>query len=443
MGLEIFHFDTLSAIMSGLIGFIGLCVAAFSWRYLKGDHGQGRFFITLGLMISALFVLVSADHIAFFLSAWAGANLLLIKLMVHKESWQAARESGRLTFKHFVFGFVAMAGGFTLLYTQTGETSIQTLITGSYDPVILAGALSLITIGAMVQCGLWPFHRWLISSLNSPTPTSAIMHAGLVNGGGFLLARLAPLYIQLPDLLTALFVVGMLTALVGTFWKLMQSDVKRMLACSTMGQMGFMIAQCGLGLFPAAVAHLCWHGVFKAYLFLASGGVAQEKRLDLGYPPSIKVFALSLLCGLAGAWTFVWAGHFNIAAGDTTLFLVGLAFIAAAQLAMPILKNAALKALPLAGVVTALAGALYGFSVHAFESLLAPMALMQPQELNALYVIGFAALFIAWISILFGRNPERSSNMPGWMLWAYVAMLNASQPHPKTITAHRNHYQYN
>lgn len=443
MGLEIFHFDTLSAVMSGLIAFIGLCVAAFSWRYLKGDHAQGRFFTTLGLMIAALFFLVSSDHVVLFLSAWAAANILLVRLMVHKKSWRAARASGRLTFKHFAFGFAAMAVGFALLYAQTGETSIQELINSSYNPVVLAGALSLIAIGAIVQCGLWPFHRWLISSLNSPTPTSAIMHAGLVNGGGFLLARFAPLYTQLPDLLTVLFVMGLVTALVGTLWKLMQSDVKRMLACSTMGQMGFMIAQCGLGLFPAAVAHLCWHGMFKAYLFLASGGVAQEKRLDLGYPPSMKIFALSLICGLAGAWAFVWAGEFNIAAGDTTLFLIGLAFIAGTQLAMPILKSAALKALPLAGVVTALAGAFYGFSVYAFESLLEPMALMQPQELNALHIIGFAALFIAWLSILFGRNPERNSTMPRWVLRGYVAMLNASQPHPKTITAHRNHYQYN
>jgi len=442
MGLEIFHFDGLSVVMSGLIGFIGLCVAAFSWRYLKGDHAYGRFFITLGLMVSALFVLVSADHIALFIAAWAMANLMLVRLMVHKQSWRAARESGRLTLKHFAFGFIAIAGGFALLYTQTGETSIQALISTQYDPIILTGALCLISIGATTQCGLWPFHRWLTSSLNSPTPTSAIMHAGLVNGGGFLIARFAPLYVQLPDLLTVVFVIGLATALIGTLWKLMQSDIKRMLACSTMGQMGFMIAQCGLGLFPAAVAHLCWHGMFKAYLFLASGGGAQEKRFDLCYPPSMKVFGLSLICGIAGAAAFSWAGNMTITAGDTTFFLIGMAFITESQLAMPILKKNAWRALPIAGIVTAAAGALYGFSIHAFEGLLMPMNLMQPQELGALHIMGFAALFVAWLSILFGRNPERSANMPRWMLRAYVTMLNASQPHPKTITAHRNHYHY-
>ncbi len=442
MELKIFHFDALSAIMIGLIGFIGICVAAFSWRYLKGDHAFGKFFTTLGLMIAALFMLVSADHIAAFLGLWAASNLLLVRLMIHKTQWRAALESGWLALKHFTLGFAAMTLGFALLYSQTGETSIQALITNQYNPAILISALCLISIGAMTQCGLWPFHRWLISSLNSPTPTSAVMHAGLVNGGGFLLVRFAPLFMQAPNLLTALFVIGLVTAIIGTLWKLMQSDIKRMLACSTMGQMGFMIAQCGLGLFPAAFAHLCWHGMFKAYLFLASGAVAQEKRLDLGYPPSMRVFTLSMLCGLVGAYAFTWSAHLDIMANDTTLFLIGLSFIAGTQLAMPILKTSAFKALPLATIATTGAGALYGFSVHTFEAVLAPINLMQPQALNGFYIMGFAGLLFTWLFMLFARNPEHTNSLPAWMLSIYVAMLNASQPHPKTVTAHRNHYQY-
>ncbi len=442
MEFEIFHFDTLSVIMSGLISFIGLCVSAFSWRYLKGDRAQGKFFNLLGWMTVTLFILVSADHIILFLFAWAIANLLLIRLMVYKKSWKAACESGRLAFKYLCLGFVLMASGFAILCMQTDQTSIQVLIKSSYNPALLVLALSLIAIGAAVQCGLWPFHRWLISSLNSPTPTSAIMHAGLVNGGGFLLARLVPLYVQLPELLTAIFVIGLVTAFIGTLWKLMQSDVKRMLACSTMGQMGFMIAQCGLGLFPAAIAHLCWHGMFKAYLFLASGSAAHEKRYDPAYPPPMKVFALSAMCGMVGVAAFVWAANINIAAGDTTLFLVGLSFITGTQLAIPVLSKGEWRAMPMTGIVSICAGLAYGISVHTFEYLLDPMDLMHPQELNITHIIGFAVLFIAWLSILFMRNHDRTTPLPAWMMQAYVRMLNASQPHPRTITAHRNHYQY-
>ena len=87
------------------------------------------------------------------------------------------------------------------------------------------------------------------------------MHAGLVNGGGFLIVRFAPLYLNYPGILNIIFIIGLSTAIMGTLWKLMQSDIKRMLACSTMAQMGFMIAQCGLGLFSAAIAHIILHGL--------------------------------------------------------------------------------------------------------------------------------------------------------------------------------------
>jgi len=258
------------------------------------------------------------------------------------------------------------------------------------------------------------------------------------------LARFAPLYLQATDLLTIFFILGLLTALVGTLWKLMQSDVKRMLACSTMGQMGFMIAQCGLGLFPAAVAHLCWHGMFKAYLFLASGSAAQEKRFDLQHPPSASVFAAALLCGLAGASTFTWAGNLDFHTGDTTLFLIALCVIAGAQLARPILQHkTAWQAAPLALLVTTTAGALYGFSVHAFKAFLEPLDFMQPQDLNAIHFIGFIILLTAWLLMLFRRPAEgKAASSPAWMLRLYVTILNASQPHPKTVTAHRNDYQY-
>ena len=443
MNANLFHVDVLTVIMAALIGFIGLCVATFSWRYLKGDRAYGRFFVTLALLIAALFVFVSADHVALFLGALGTANLLLVRFMIHKGRWRAARESGWLALRHFAVGFAAMAAGFALLHAQGGTMSLQALHTATYDRGVLAAALGLIALGAMVQCGLWPFHRWLTSSLNSPTPVSAIMHAGLVNGGGFVLARLAPLYAQVPELLTALFVLGLGSALLGTLWKLMQSDIKRMLACSTMGQMGFMIAQCGTGLFPAAIAHLICHGLFKAYLFLASGAAAREKRLDPRYPPSARAFALALLCGAAGMSAFSITGHIDPRAGDTTLFLLGLVLIAGTQLALPILQHkAAGKAFALALPLTAGSGALYGLAVHGFESLFAPLGLMRPQDLNAFHMAGFAALTAAWLAMLFGRGADRKAAMPPWMLRFYVAMLNAAQPHPKTVTAHRNHYRY-
>ena len=437
---SLFHIDRLALIMGGLILFVSLCVGCFSWRYLSGDTAQRRFYLMLSMLVVSVMILVSVDNVLLFLGAWAISNLLLVRLMIHKASWKAARESGRLAFKNYAVGFVALAAAATLLYAQTGETSIQAITAYEYPKTFLIGTLSLIFIAAMSQSALWPFHRWLTSSLNSPTPVSAIMHAGLINGGGFLLVRFASLYLELPQFLPVVFVAGLFTALLGTLWKLMQNDVKRMLACSTMGQMGFMVVQCGLGLFPAAIAHLFWHGLFKAYLFLASGSAAQEKRFDLGYPPRATVFLLSILCGTIGAYAFIFSSHTNPLLGDTTLFLIGMSFIAATQLSMPILRDGSVKKLPLAMISAVLAGLLYGFSVYSFDQFLPN--LMQPQPISFIHVAGFIVLVSAWLGILFGRTPEKSSLPSRWILKIYVWMLNLSQPHPKTITTHRNDYQY-
>jgi NAD(P)H-quinone oxidoreductase subunit 5 len=437
-----FYLDTLSIIMLVLIGFVSLIVTLFSLRHLKGDRLQGTFLASLIVLILTVLALVVADNLLVFLIAWAVSNLALTRLMIHKASWKQAHASGMLALKNFGIGFGALSTAFALLYIQTGLTSIHQLISATYDPIWLSAILVLLLVAALTQSAIWPFHSWLTSSLNSPTVVSAFMHAGLVNGGGFLLARFAPLSYMHTAALPVLFSLGLATAMLGTVWKLMQSDVKRMLACSTMGQMGFMIVQCGLGLYSAAIAHLCWHGLFKANLFLSSGSAAQEKRLDLGYPPPMKVFLLSLLCGVCGAAAFVVVSQKNVAAADTTLFLVGLTFMASAQAAIPLLMPSPYKRLLLVAPLVAGLGGLYGLSVHGIESALASSDLMKPQPLGVLHVLGFAVLAIFWLTMLFARPFTKLTRPPAWLLRYYVVMLNMSQPNPKTITTHRNQYRY-
>lgn len=438
---QLFYIDALSFIMMALVGFVALCVASFSMRYLNGDRKKTSFFVILAGLVASVFVMVSADHMLLFLVFWMMSNILLARLMLHKREWEAARQSARLAFKNFVVGSVFLATAFGLLYAQTGQASIQAMLTAPLDTVWAISIGGLIVLVAMSQSALWPFHRWLTSSLNSPTPVSAVMHAGLVNGGGFLLARFAPMLAEQPVILGVMFVAGLVTALLGTLWKLMQSDIKRMLACSTMGQMGFMVAQCGLGLFPAAVAHLCWHGLFKAYLFLASGAAAQEKRLDLDYPSSVSQFTIALVCGALGAVVFAQTSGKDIFAGDTTLFLIVLAMIAGTQFALPIVRGQGRAKVLLAVIATVVMGALYGGSVMLVEHILAPVAILMPQPLSVVHVIGLCVLVSAWLFILFAKGKGKRTS-PAWMLKAYVGMLNASQPHPKTVTAHRNQYQY-
>ena len=437
----ILHIDNLSLVMMGLVGFVALCVISFSYRYLDGDTKQPSFYRNLIGMVLAVYLMVSADHIILMLGSWVASNLFLSRLMRHKKQWRAAKQSYFIALMNFGVGFIFLSTALCLLYAITGETSIQGILKTTIETPWLMSCSLLILLAAMTQSSLWPFHTWLTSSLNSPTPVSAIMHAGLVNGGGYLLARFSPLLSEQLFVLNIIFLAGIMTALLGTLWKLMQSDIKRMLACSTMGQMGFMIAQCGLGLFPAAIAHLCWHGLFKAYLFFASGSAAQEKRLDLDYPPSLKCFLTALLCGLCGSYMFSFVSNKDPLALNTTCFLVILAIISGTQFALPIVRSQLKAKFLIAFIATTFMGSFYGMSVHFIELALAPLNLSKIVPLNALHILALFILVFAWLSILLGRRPVKRT-IPNWLVKAYVYMLNASQPHPKTITVHHNHYQF-
>jgi len=438
---NIFQVDRLSLLLMGLVAFVAISIASFSIRYLKGDRRQKAFFVNLLALVMTVFMMVCADHILLLLLSWAVSNALLARLMLHKREWEAARQSSLLATKNFALGFVFLGTALAILYKVTGETSIQAILAKSIESKWVITASVFLLLAAMTQSALWPFHRWLTSSLNSPTPVSAIMHAGLVNGGGFLLARFAPILTGQPAILNVIFIVGIFTALLGTLWKLMQSDIKRMLACSTMSQMGFMIAQCGLGLFPAAAAHLCWHGLFKAYLFLSSGSAAKEKRIDLDYPPSVEDFSLALIYGIIAACMFSLTTGKQILVMDTTLFLKFLVMIAGIQFALPIIRGNAKSKLLLALFGSLASGSFYGFSVHFVEGVLDPLGISRPQQLNVFHYLAAALLTVSWLAMMFARTSKQTA-YPDWLLKKYVQMLNASQPHPSTITAHRNKYQF-
>ncbi len=218
-----------------------------------------------------------SDHLALYFVSSCLSHALLVRRMEHKSNWKAARASAALAGKNYLLAAFFMGFAFLLLGFETGSWTLRGILAyqeAASSTMILP--LVLLILAAMAQSAIWPFHRWLLSSLNSPTPVSALMHAGLINGGGFLLIRFAPLFAHHPGLLTLVFCVGLTSAFLGTLWKLLQSDVKRMLACSTMGQMGFMMMQCGLGLFSAALTHLLWHGLFKAYLFLPAARLPRK-----------------------------------------------------------------------------------------------------------------------------------------------------------------------
>lgn len=441
MSTTYFRVDGLSLVMIGLVCFVGICVASFSSRYLEGDRSKKSFFINLSILMISVCAMVSADHLVIFFFTWTISNYFLTRLMLHKREWRAALNSSKLATRNFLFGEIFLALAFISLYVITSETSIAAILDKPIDKVWILTSGLLIIIAGMTQSGLMPFHRWLISSLNSPTPVSALMHAGLINGGGFLLARFARLLVAHGMLLNVIFTVGIISAIVGMIWKLMQHDVKRMLACSTMSQMGYMIAQCGLGLFPAAIAHLCWHGLFKAYLFLASGSAAKEPRLNLGLPPSLNQLSLAMICGGVGTYMFLFGLNHAYFVLNTSVFIAFITFITGTQFALTIIRQNIFGNLFVALISTSFAGWGYGKVVHLFENILSPLDICQPQQLNILHLIVMLILGGIWLSSMFMRN-QNGQSYPAWMLNIYVQMINASQPHPNTITAYRNAYKF-
>ncbi|PJE08224.1 MAG: hypothetical protein CK430_12875 [Legionella sp.] len=436
--------DRLSLLMSDLILFVSFIVHQFSRRYMAGDRKYKHYFLKLTALTFSAIAMVFVDNLLLFWMAWSCSNLLLVSLMIHKSEWLAAKHSGTLALKILSSGSLALLLSFFLMYQATGSSSITDInAQATQIPFLsLTSIISFLVLGALTQSAQWPFHRWLTSSLNSPTPVSALMHAGLVNGGGFVLVRFAPLLLSEGRLLLVLFLIGALTAILGTLWKLLQSDMKRMLANSTLAQMGFMMMQCGLGLFPAAVAHLCWHGLFKAYLFLNAGSALKarkEKTPALKHSP--LVFALSCLVGLAGALSFALVSEKSLFTLQPTTFLVGFAYISGTQLAYALLKGGALykRVLP-ASILVSLVGLFYGESIHLIESFFPTYSVKALPNLNLIHLLVFALFLLLWL----GMNLKSALGLQRTKVWSqlYVSALNGSQPHPKTITASRNTYQY-
>jgi NAD(P)H-quinone oxidoreductase subunit 5 len=440
MTSNLFNFDPLALAATALIIFISSVVALYAKKYLRTDKRRKNLLLMISLITTSLIITFSADNIFLICASWMTSNFLLVLMMIHKNSWRQAVQSGRVALKNFAIGSLCLAFALIILCFETKSCSIKEILNSEdLSKNSLIFSTILIAIAALTQSAIYPFHSWLISSLNSPTPVSAIMHAGLVNGGGILLTRFAPLFLKTPDIMTIIFALGIFSAIIGTLWKLIQSNVKSMLACSTMSQMGFMIAQCGMGLFPAAIAHLFWHGMFKSYLFLSSPSSWNEKRFDLEYPPKASSFLASLICGFFGALIFAKINEIEIQKLETTIVLVAVAFIAASQVALTIIGKLSAKSLVSAVVLSSFLSATYASSVVLIEKIM-PAEIFQPQQLNIWHIAAIILLTSMWLARMFLKS--RSQKMDQIFLRGYVKILNASQPELKTITSNRNQYNY-
>jgi NAD(P)H-quinone oxidoreductase subunit 5 len=395
-------FDRLTAVMTVLITFLGWAVVRFSQRYLAGEPGQPRYYRWLLLTLSAVLVLVSSGHLLLLAAAWIATSLCLHQLLLQYPHRPGAVFAARKKFLVSRLGDACIAVALFLIWREHGAWELRALFSAANAaPGSFAVPAIWLALGAALKSAQVPFHSWLPDTMETPTPVSAFMHAGVVNAGGFLMIRLQPLLQGATAALALLVILGALTAAFGAVVMLTQPTVKRALAYSTIAQMGFMLLECGLGAFGLAAIHLVAHSIYKAHAFLMAGstvGAVRRAAAPLktpallggigvavlavgtavagfgaaGGPVFSVLLTLTVAYGLARLWSVVWNPRMLLLglAGAAAWIAVGRGVEFVARHLAPILPPIPALAALAAAILTALFGVqvcLWRASRHAWS----------------------------------------------------------------------------
>lgn len=391
------RWDLVSSVMVGLVSFLGAVILRFSRRYLAGDPGQARFFSWMSLTLGSVLGLVLAGQLLLLLAAWVAASLCLHRLLLHYPERSGAVFSARKKFVLSRAGDLCFLAAALVLYAHHRTFDIEALFTAvAAGRVEGLGLATLLLAGcAVLKSAQFPFHSWLPDTMEAPTPVSAFMHAGIVNAGGFLVVRLAPLFAAAPAALHVLAGIGAVTAAFGAIVMLAQPSVKRALAYSTIAQMGFMLLQCGLGAFGLALLHIVAHSLYKAHSFLTAGstiGAVSRAAVPLRTPALVfGVLVGGLLVSFVATVIQIFAPG---GGGSHGVFVVVLAIALAYGLAR--IWSSGGSSVLWRGVAGAAAFAALGLALHTGASaLFAHLPAAQPPLLLVTAVGAvFAGLFL-------------------------------------------------
>lgn len=309
--------DALSMLMLGMIALLGFIIVRFSLNYLDGDQRQGAFIGRLAATLACVQLLVIAGNIGLLLVGWVLTSFSLHRLLVFYHDRPRAQIAARKKFILARINDACLLIAFALIYSQFGSGNLEVIfqaIKGSADLSYLAleiPALFLVA-AALFKSAQFPTHGWLIEVMETPTPVSALLHAGLLNAGPFLIIRMAHVLDASSVAPVVLLSVGAFTALFGSVVYLTQASVKTALSYSSVAHMGFSLMACGLGAYAAAMLHLVAHSFYKAHAFLSSGSVIDVVRASkmpkatrLYSPVRITlgiVLAFALYAGVAILW---------------------------------------------------------------------------------------------------------------------------------------------
>ena len=279
-----FYIDALSLVMILVITFVAFLIHLYSTEFMiEEEEGYSRFFAYMNLFVGSMLTLVLADNFLLLYLGWEGVGLCSYLLIGF---WYKVPENGYAARKAFVVtrvGDTALALGLFLIFTHLGTLQIQDVMLRAREAWPQGSTLAIITAllllgGAVGKSAQLPLQTWLPDAMAGPTPVSALIHAAtMVTAGVYLIARTHVLFILAPAVLALVAVVGTITLLLAGFSALVQWDIKRVLAYSTISQIGYMFLALGVGAWPAAIFHFMTHAFFKALLFLGAGIVIQAQ----------------------------------------------------------------------------------------------------------------------------------------------------------------------
>jgi NAD(P)H-quinone oxidoreductase subunit 5 len=370
--------DAVSATITLLVAFVGWVVVRYSRSYLDGEAREGTFHALMLAALAAVLVLGQAGSLPVLVAAFVAVGVALRHLLLFYPDRAEARRAAAKFSLVWGAGDVTLAVAALLLWGAYGTSDIAALTQAAAAqglPLAAQVAAALLVLAAVFKTAAFPVHGWLTEVMEAPTPVSALLHAGIINAGGVLLIRMAEVMQASPGAMATLVMLGGLTAVFGAGVMLTQSAVKTALAWSTVSQMGFMLLQCGLGLWALALLHIVAHSLYKAHAFLGSGGavraVAAVHRPGPVAVPDLGAVARAF--GLALVLYGVVASTFALALGPKSaqalalgaILIFGVAYLVAQGLA-----DAAPRALTWRTGLAACAAAVAYFGFHALAGVL-------------------------------------------------------------------------
>ncbi len=400
-----------------LVQLLGTVIAVFSSRYLEGEQRQRRYMAALAGVLAAVHLLLLADHWAVLIVAWALVGVALQHLLCFYPDRPFALLAA---YKKRIADRIADAlllGAAALAWSQVGSGSLFDLAAHigreGMSTALQLSAVCLV-LAVILRTALLPVHGWLIQVMEAPTPVSALLHAGVVNLGGFVLIRFAPLLEQSTAARSLLIAFGLGSAVLAGLVMLTRISIKVRLAWSTVAQMGFMVLECGLGLYTLAALHLIGHSLYKAHAFLSASIVVRETRLQfmrgttapaplsLLLAPVLAVGMVSWIQGSVAeaAWPWWWSA------------VMGLAWAPLLWLSAQRTSTREVFLHGICGLLMIAGLTLAALLVHTL-----PLGIqdLPHQTLGLVTLLGMAALYLCLVALQLRPQALRS-----WRRWSYA-----------------------